>query len=371
MPNKPIKIIEKKVFDMKAYRDKKGLNKSKCKPKELSWIPLGEAFQEALSIPGIPKGFTALSRGYTNTGKSTSMYEAFVGAQKLGDHVVFFDTENNFNWSHAKNIGVQFEEIVDPETGELDYDGDFTFIPNRKLVDMYDKFDYNDGKWKEKPLRNVPVIEDIAKYMNEMMNDQETGDFPKRDILFLWDSIGSLNCFRSEISNTNNNMWNAGALESAFKSILNFRIPDTQREDCPYTNTFFAVQKIWFDNMNTVVKHKGGEGFAYGARIILHFGGILTHGTKKINAEITADKVKYKYQFATEAQVKCEKNQVTGIEQMGKICSTAHGYWNPDKLDTYKKEHRDFIVAKLQCDYNSEFETTEEIVQMSAEDMKG
>lgn len=315
-------------------------------------------------------------RGYSNTGKSTAIYEAIVGAQKIGDLCIIFDTENNFQWEHAKNIGVQFDEIVDTETGEVSYEGDFIYVSNRMLLDMYKYWDYDEAKNKQEPVRNQPVIEDIARFMDEIMDDQEAGKL-ERNVSFFWDSIGSLDCFKAVKSKSKNNMWNAGALESSFKAILNFRIPDTQRQDCPYTNTFVAVQKIWFDNMNIVIKHKGGEAFFFGARLIIHYGGILTHGTKKKNAEITDKGNKYKYQFAIEADIKCEKNQVTGVEQMGKILSTAHGYWNPDKLDDYKKKHRSYIVEQLTKAYGTINEnvdidiTSEDVDSLSNEDTTG
>jgi hypothetical protein len=129
--------------------------------------------------------------------------------------------------------------------------------------------------------------------------------------------------------------------------------------------------------MNTVIKHKGGEAFFFGARLIIHFGGILTHGTEKKNAEITDKGIKYKYQFGVVANIKCEKNQVTGIEQMGKIMSTSHGYWNPDKLDEYKKRYKPYILEQLTKSYqNVSFNedadiniTTEEVVKLSGDDM--
>lgn len=363
MAKKPAKNpIEKKKFDLTAFKELKGLNRTN-KPKDLSWIPLSDAFQEALGIPGVPRGYTSLARGYSNTGKSTAIYEAIVGCNKIGDFPIIFDTEGNFNWEHAKNIGVQYEETTDAE-GNKDYTGDFLYISNRKLLDMYKNWDYDEAKLKEKAVRNEPVIEDIARFIDEVLDMQEDGDFP-RNICFLWDSIGSLDCFRAVKSKSKNNMWNAGALESSFKSILNFRISDSQRSDAEFTNTFFAVQKIWFDNMNAVIKHKGGEAFFYGARLIIHFGGILTHGTAKLNAEISG----MKYQYGVEAKIKCEKNQVNGIELMGKIASTSHGYWNPEKLNDYKKENKDFILAKLQTDNGDINLTRDENDTMSADDL--
>ena len=367
MAKKPTKnIIEKKQFDIRDYQKIKGLTRT-SKPKDLSWIPLSGAFQDALGIPGIPRGYTSLARGYSNTGKSTSIYESIVGCNKIGDLPIIFDTEGNFNWEHAKNIGVQFEEIID-ENGNADYVGDFMYISNRKLLDMYKMWDYDEAKNKTVAVRNEPVIEDIARFVDECLDDQENGLLP-RNLCFLWDSIGSIDCFRCVKSKSKNNMWNAGALETSFKSILNFRISDSQRSDSEFTNTFFAVQKIWFDGMNTVIKHKGGEAFFYGARLIIHFGGILTHGTAKLNADITDAGNKMTYQYGIEAKVKCEKNQVNGIEQMGKLASTSHGYWNPDKLTEYKTKNRQFILDKLNMDFGDFELSREETDEILADDI--
>lgn len=365
-PEKEKNITSKKIFDLDAFKKAKGLIRS-TKEKELTWIPFSEAFQEQLGIPGIPRGYTTLARGFSNTGKSTGIYEAIVGCQKIGDLAIILDTEGNFSWEHAKNVGVQFEETTD-ENGEKTYSGDFMFISNRALLDMYELYDYDEAKSKKEAVRHEPVIEDISRLTDEFLDMQEAEELP-RNLCFLWDSIGSIDCFKAVKSKSKNNMWNAGALESAFKSILNFRIPDSRRSDYKYTNTFFAVQKIWLDNMNgSVIKHKGGEAFFYGARLIIHFGGIMTHGTKKLNAEITDKGNKMTYQYGIEAKIKAEKNQVNGIEKMGVLASTSHGYVNPDKLDDYKKEKREFILNKLNTEFGDITFTKEEVKDLVGED---
>ena len=114
MTKKPEKKpIEKKTFDNKAFKKDLGLGAQVVKEKELAWIPLSEAFHDAVKLPGIPIGYVTSFRGYSNTGKSTAMYEGVVGAQRLGILPVIFDTENNWEWSHARNIGMEFEEVYD------------------------------------------------------------------------------------------------------------------------------------------------------------------------------------------------------------------------------------------------------------------
>lgn len=343
MAKKPTKNpIEKKDFDLSNFKKTNNLN-STVKEKELSWIPLSPAFHEAVKLPGIARGYMSSFRGYSNTGKSTAMYEAVVGCQKIGDLAVIIETEGNWNWEHARNIGVKFNEVADEETGEvIDYEGDFIFVSGDDLYEMYKCFDYSNGKMGTKPLRGEPLIDDVAKFITEMLDKQEAGELP-RNLCFLWDSVGSLNGFKMVSSSASNNLWNAGSVESAFKAIINHRIPSTRREGKPYINTFAVVQKIWYDSQNMVIKHKGGEAFFYGPRLIFHFGGVLSHSTEKLKATSGGNT----YQFGIATKIKCEKNQINGIEEHGKIASTPHGYWNPDKIEDYKKEHRDFIMKHL------------------------
>lgn len=353
---KPSKKIEKKDFDLDAVMAENGLN-STVKDKELEWIPLSSAFHEATGIPGIPKGYVTLFRGFSNTGKSTGMYEGIRACQKMGILPVIIDTENNFSWEYAKTIGVKFDEVLDEETGEIiNYKGDFIYINTTTLKNKYGCFDYSDGKWK-KENRGKAVLEDVAHLIGDLEDLQSAGKLDK-ELCFFWDSIGSINCFKGVMSKANNNMWNAGALSSAFNDIINDSIPSSRKEGQPYTNTFFGVQKIWLDSMQGagVIKHKGGEAFFYGARLIVHMGGITSHGTSRLKASASGND----YFYATKTKIKVEKNQINGIEYSGEIASTPHGYINPDKKNDYVKEHRDFILEKLNAGNDAEILFTEE-----------
>lgn len=338
----PKKAVKKTNFDLKSFKKNKGMDIT-VKEKDLTWIPLSDSFHEALKIPGLARGYFTSFRGYSNTGKSTAIYEAMAGAQKIGDLPVIIETEGNWSWEHARNIGVEFTEVVDEETGEIiDYEGDFIYLNGDDLLQRYECVDYSTGKEGTKVLRNEPIIEDVARFMTELL-DAQAEDELERDLCFLWDSVGSLNGFQSVMSKSNNNQWNAGSMESAFKSLVNHRLPASRRMGKKYTNTFAVVQKIWLDNMNTVIKHKGGEAFFYSPRVIVHFGGILTHSTVKLKATSGGET----YQFGIETKVRCEKNQVNGVEEQGKLASTPHGYWNPSKIEEYKKIHKDYILERL------------------------
>jgi len=355
MAKKPEKkIIPKQEFDLDSFTSSEGLN-TQTKDKELTWVPLSKAWHDSLKLPGFPRGFVSLVRGYSNTGKSTAFYEAIVGAQQIGDLPVVIETEGNWNTTHAKQIGVKFKEKVNLETGEVEEVPDgFILMKSRDLYEKYKCYDHKDSKMTTKPTRGEPVIEDVALFISEVLKKQEDGLIP-RNIVFLWDSIGTLNCYKSACSSTSNNMWNAGAM-GVFQAIVNFKIPSSRAVDSEYTNTLICVQKIWLDSMNgTVIKHKGGEFMFFNSRIIVHIGGILTHGTSKL----TATALGQNFQYGTQAKIRCEKNHVTGIERNGEIASTPHGYVNPDELDAYKKEKRQFIHDSLNVSYEAEVEFTE------------
>lgn len=363
MAKKPAKqTIVKKEFNLDAFKETEGLDFN-ITEKELSWIPLSDAFHEALKIPGIPIGYFTSFRGYSNTGKSTAIYEGIAGCQKIGVLPIIYETEGNWNWEHAKNIGVQFEEVVDEETGEINYKGDFIFIQGPDLLRMYANYDHQHSKMGTKPLRYEPVVEDVSYHMHTIMDAQQEGKLP-RSVAFFWDSVGSLNCFKGATSKTTNNQWTAGALATCFKSLINYRIPASRRADCEHSATFSVVQQIWLDNENKVIKHKGGEAFFYSPRLIIHFGGILTHSTEKLKATLNGEE----FQFGVQTRVRCEKNQVNGIEQKGEIASTPHGYWNPDKINDYKEQHKDFIKKALNTTLD-DFKIEKEIQDFSREDM--
>jgi hypothetical protein len=135
-------------------------------------------------------------------------------------------------------------------------------------------------------------------------------------------------------------MWNAGAYEKAFMYLLNNTIPSSRKQSRQYTNTVVATQKIWIDNMNKgVVKHKGGETWNLGARLIYHFGGIVTHGTKAA----TADSKKRTVSYGIETKISVAKNHVDGplggISMQGIIISTPLGFVCPDDIDAFKKKN--------------------------------
>lgn len=313
------KPTPKKSFNLENYKKKIGAEDVPDKP--LQWIKIDDAMEKATGLPGFAKGYVNLCRGYSNTGKSTAVCKGIVNAQKMGLLPIIIDTENNLGVERLTLMG-------------FDWNADHILIDNEYL--------HTNFGIKQDKDRLQASIEDLARCMYSFLSDQKAGLLPY-DIFFAIDSIGTLKCNASikayELSESDNNMWNAGAYEKNFMSLLNNDIPNSRKQNKEFTNTIVAVQKIWYDSMNKVVKHKGGETFFFGGRLIYNFGGILTHGTKRI----TATSKKREVAYGTEAKVNVAKNHIDGplggISMEGTIISTPHGFVFPEDLDSYKKQN--------------------------------
>lgn len=309
----------KTAFSLDKFKANKGLA-SNVKFKEQRWIPFSPALQEALSIPGIPMGHVSMVRGKSNTGKSTTTIEIAVNAQKMGVLPVLIITEMKHDWNHWKTMGFQMEDIVDESTGEI--------------IDQTGFFIYRDRS-------TLNSIEDIADFIMDLLTEQKKGNLPY-DLLFIWDSVGSIPCQMSIEQGKNNPMWNAGAIATQFGNFINQQIVMSRKESSKYTNTLFIVNKVGVAPALTPMSqprmtNKGGDTFYYDVSLCLTFGNVTNAGTSKISAQ----KDKRKVEFALRTKIACDKNHINGITTLGTIISTVHGFI-PDKptaVEKYKKEH--------------------------------
>ena len=319
-----------KSFDLSSFKKSKFLDQSvKFKPQR--WINLSKAFQDVISLPGIPMGHITLLRGHSDTGKTTAMLEAAVAAQKIGVLPVFIVTEMKWNWDHAIQMGFEMEPVVDESTGEItDYKGFFLYVDRGSLN----------------------TIEDVAAFIADLLSEQAQGKLPF-NLLFLWDSVGSIPCRLSVESNKNNNEWNAGAMSQQFGNFINQKIILSRKENQPYTNTFVAVNKVWVAKPNSPMeqpkmKNKGGDTMFFDASLVVTFGNITNSGTSKIKATKDGKDV----EFAKRTKISVDKNHVTGVQTKGTVTMTVHGFIDDDKkaIDAYKKEHSKEWLAILGTD---------------------
>ena len=337
-------------FDLNKFKNKKGLDKN-VKFKDQEWIPLSKAFQDVTSIPGIPMGHIVILRGHSDTGKTTALIEAAVSAQKRKILPVFIITEMKWNWEHATQMGLDIDIERDPDTNEiLDYNGNFIYVDRETLH----------------------TIEDVAAFILDLIDEQKKGNLPY-DLLFLWDSIGSVPCELSVRSNKNNNEWNAGAMSTQFGNSVNQRITLSRKESSTYTNTLVCINKVWTAKAESPMgkpklMNKGGFAMWFDSTFVVTFGNISNAGTSKIKAIKEGKQV----EFAKRVNLQIDKNHINGMTTRGKIIMTPHGFINDDEkeLKDYKSSHAEewsAILGGTDFDVVEESYVPSDSVQFTAE----
>ena len=306
------------TFSLDKFKKGKNLGQSSSNFKPQAWINFSEPVKEMLEMPGIPKGHITLVRGHSNTGKTTLLIEAAIEAQKTEVLPVIIITEMKHSWEHWSAMGFDLGETVDEE-GNKSYDGFFLYADREQLQS----------------------IEDVASFIADLLDEQKKGNLPY-DLLFLWDSIGSIPCQMSIDKNTNSPMWNAGAMSQQFANFINQRIIMSRKESQSYTNTMLCVNKVWVEPAlmpmaQPKLRNKGGDSMFFDASFIITFGNVTSPGTQKVKATKNGKEI----EFALKTKVSCDKNHVTGVTAKGTIVSTAHGFIknSPNEINKYKKEH--------------------------------
>ena len=320
----------KKSFDLSSFKNKKGLSDTSIEFKKQEWLQMSEALREIVSLPGYPVGHITLLRGHSDTGKTTALIEAAIAAQNAGSLPVFIITEMKWSWDHIVDMG-------------FDLDSQYLYVDRS----------------------SINTIEDVASFMLDLLNEQEKGNLPF-DLVFLWDSIGSVPCELSVKSNKNNNEWNAGAMSTQFGNNLNQRILLSRKESYPYTNSLIAINKVWTQKPDSPMgqpklMNKNGMTMWYDATLVLTFGNITNPGTSKLNAIKDGKKI----EFAKRTNVQVDKNHSGGLQSRGKVVMTAHGFIKDDKrdIDKYKDEHRDHwskLLGGLDFDLEEEGDMSED-----------
>jgi hypothetical protein len=215
--------------------------------------------------------------------------------------------------------------VVDPETGELDWDGFFIFNNN---------FSY---------------IEQITDYINSLLDAQDKGEL-EYDLLFLWDSVGSVPC-KMTYEGKGGKQHNAAVLADKIGMGINQRISGSRKSDSKYENSLVIVNQPWVELPDNPfgqpkIKAKGGEAIWLNSSLVFLFGNQKGAGTNKISA--TKDKRTVK--FAIRTKVSVMKNHINGLGyEDGKIIVTPHGFLagkdaaeEKVSIEQYKKENAEY-----------------------------
>ena len=317
--NQSVASAIKSDFSLDSFKKSKNLSSTSVKFKDQKWIPLSKPFQDALQIPGLAIGHINLLRGHSDTGKTTALLEGAVQAQKMGILPVFLITEMKWSWEHARQMGLQFEEVPDQDGVVSDYKGFFLYIDREKLQ----------------------CVEDVASFITDILDEQKKGNLPY-DLCFFWDSVGSIPCKLSIESSKNNNEWNANAMSTQFGNFINQRIILSRKESQKYTNTLVAINKVWVAKPDSPIgqpklQNKGGNCMFFDSSLVITFGNIASSGTNKIKATKNGKDI----EFAKRTKLSCDKNHITGVTAVTKLIMTPHGFINDTQsaIEKYKKQH--------------------------------
>ena len=237
------------------------------------------------------------------------------------------------------------EEVVDEETGELEWDGFFLFNNN---------FSY---------------IEQITDYINELLDAQQKGELDY-DLLFLWDSVGSVPC-KMTFDGKGGKQHNAATLADKIGMGINQRISGSRKSDSKYENTLVIVNQPWVELPDNPfgqpkIKAKGGEAIWLNSSLVFLFGNQKNAGTNKI----AAVKDKRKVKFAVRTKVSVMKNHINGLGyEDGKIIVTPHGFLagkeaveEKKSIETYKSEQSEYWKEVIGADGDFKLEDVKEDV---------
>jgi hypothetical protein len=323
--------IKKKEINLDTIKSKFS---TKTKYKETQFYNCGEAFYEACGLPGPIMGGINMFLGHSNSSKTTAMILAAADAQKKGHLPVFIITERKWSWSHAVELGLEAHKNEDGS-----WDGPFIFN---------DGFDY---------------IEQVTDFITEIIDAQVKGDIPY-NLLFLWDSIGSIPC-KMTYEGRGGKMANASVLSDKIGMGIHPRITGTKKEDAPYYNTMVIVNQPWVDNdmgspmAQPEIKAKGGEAIWLASEIVFLFGKQKKAGINHIDATKNGRKVS----FAIRTRISILKNHVNGLGYKdGKIIAVPQGYIADTKeaLEKYKKEYSQYWSGILSGDGDISYEENDD-----------
>jgi hypothetical protein len=342
------KATKKKEFDFKALQEKYSSND---KYKDQEWLNIGEAFQKASGVQ-IPLGGITQILGWSNTGKTTILSLAAIAAQRRGILPVFLFTEQKFSFQHAKDMGFECEL-------ETNADGD--------------------EKWGGFMLYKLgfEYIEQIFDYIKELLDEQAKGNIPY-DLLFLWDSVGTVPC-KMSYDGKGGTMHTARTIKERWGESIAQKIQASNKASYPYRNTAIIINQPWFRLPDNPVmgqgrmQPKGGQAIYLSANLVIRCGNQAHAGTSQINLVHKGRKVN----FGIRTKVTVDKNHVHGLGYAdSSIIAVPHGFIDDTKeaIKEYKEKYSKYWADIMKIDSSDEYEdaefTEEEIVsEIDTEDI--
>jgi len=126
-----------------------------------------------------------------------------------------------------------------------------------------------------KEVNNIMHPQQITDYINELLDAQNKGEL-EYDLLFLWDSVGSVPC-KMTFDGKGGKQHNASTLADKIGMGINQRISGSRKADSKYENTLLIVNQPWVALPDSPfgqpkIKAKGGESIWLNSSLVFLFG---------------------------------------------------------------------------------------------------
>lgn len=273
------------------------------------WLNLGEWFQDAVKLPGLPIGNITHVYGKPDTGKTTLLMESIAAAQKQGILPILILTEHKFDFSRLSNyMGAN---------------------PEAMLVFHADTIEQAYG-FIEKILRDLAngkiVIESDS-------GKDETLDMSNQDCFIFYDSLGNTMSdseLEYEAKDWDKSMGkSAKAIKTLTKRVNNLLSKVRQQCGILLLNQSYQSMPQVGPSIETPF---GGEGAPYSC--------VLNIRLRRIG-DLKATVKGQDMVIGLETKIQVMKNHVSHVKPISSVYTTAVGMMKADKalLEEYKKKH--------------------------------
>jgi RecA/RadA recombinase len=272
------------------------------------YVPMPQAFQEAIELPGIPMGVITCVYGKPDTGKTTLLMEAIKGCIEKQIVPILILTEHKFAYDRLVAMGVDMLPIiVTVDSIEEGYD-----VIIKMLRDLQqNKLKFTDAEGKEQVI-----------------------DMTDLSCMFLWDSIGNIMSQKEMDAETED--WDKGMMKTAKAlRVLTRKVNSLLNKVRQKAGILFLNQSYMQTSPNGIQSEipTGGDAIPYSSAFVLR-----TRKRKRLDAQVKGKDL----DIGLETIIEVVKNHITNRKLTASVFTVAKGMIPATKeaLDEYKKTLR-------------------------------
>lgn len=273
------------------------------------YVPMPEAFKEALELPGLPMGVISCVYGKPDTGKTTMLMEAIKGCQQKSIIPVLILTEHKFAYDRLQAMGADYTQMVVITVDSIEEGYDVIIKMLRDL--RQNKLKYTDPEGNEQ----VIDMTDLSCY-------------------FLWDSIGNVMSVAEMESETED--WQKGMMKTAKAlRVLTRKVNSLLNKVRNKTGILFLNQSYMQTAPNGIQTEipTGGDAIPYSSAFV-----VRTRRRKRLDAQVKGKDL----DIGLETILEVAKNHITNRKLTASVFTVASGMIPATKeaLDEFKKTLR-------------------------------